>query len=96
MHKVKDFSPKQKSVIESLLRRVLSPDESISILPSRVTKEAPIGDERKLAFEKYFTQLDEMAGIVETIPDEDTDSAIDQAWERCPKPQLNRLHMIVT
>jgi hypothetical protein len=46
VHHVKDLSPNQRVAIESLLGRTLRDEESLTIRPARILKDAPTGDER--------------------------------------------------
>jgi hypothetical protein len=43
VHNVKDLSPDQRLVIEGLLGRALHDEESLTIRPARVLKDAPTG-----------------------------------------------------
>lgn len=80
-HKVKDLSSDQRLVIESLLGRQLQDDEGLNIQPSRVLKEAPVGEERSRAYAQYLTHLDMLAGRVKDIPDDELDAIIDEACD---------------
>lgn len=77
-HKVIDLSPDQRHAIEGLLGRPLSDDEGLNIQPSHVLKDAPIGDERKSAFDQYLGNLDELAHRAHGAEDE-LDALIDEA-----------------
>jgi hypothetical protein len=44
VHHVKDLSPNQRVAIENLLGRTLSDEESLTIRPARILKDAPVGD----------------------------------------------------
>jgi hypothetical protein len=80
-HKVSDLSPDQRHTIEGLLGRQLAEDEGLSIVPSRILKDAPAGDERKEAFDQYLSHLDKLARRAEGI-ENDLDTAIDEACDR--------------
>ena len=80
-HKVKDLSSDQRLVIESLLGRQLQDDEGLNIQPSRVLKEAPVGEERSRAYAQYLSHLDMLAGRVKDIPDDELDAIIDEACD---------------
>jgi hypothetical protein len=79
VHHVKDPSPNQRVVIENLLGRALLDDESPTIRPVRVLKDAPTGKERARAFRRYQDDLDRLADRVKDVPEADTDAAIDEA-----------------
>jgi len=80
-HKVKDLSSDQGLVLESLLGRQLQDDEGLNIQPSRVLKEAPVGEERSRAYAQYLSHLDMLAGRVKDIPDDELDAIIDEACD---------------
>jgi hypothetical protein len=79
VHHVKDLSPDQKLAIESILGRSLSEDESLTIRPAKVTKDAPAGEERVRRFRQYTADLDQIAGRVKDVPEDEIDAAIDEA-----------------
>ncbi len=79
VHHVKDLSPNQRVAIENLLGRTLSDEESLTIRPARILKDAPTGDERARAFRRYQDHLDLLADRVKDVPEEDIDAAIDEA-----------------
>ena len=80
-HKVKDLSPDQRLAIESLLGRSLADDEGLNIQPSRVLKEAPVGEERSRAYDQYLGHLDTLARRTENVPDDELDAVIDEACD---------------
>jgi len=79
VHNVKDLSPDQRLAIESLLGRALHDEESLTIRPARVLKDAPSGAERTRSFRQYLDHLDTLAGRVEDVPEAEIDAAIDDA-----------------
>lgn len=76
---VKDLSAQQRIAIESLLGRALHDEESLTIRPSRIIKDAPTGEERARLFRQYQKHLDELADRVKDVPDKDIETAIDEA-----------------
>ena len=79
VHQVKDLSADQRLVIESLVGRPLRDDESLTIRPSHVLKEAPTGEERERLFAQYQDHLDKLAGRVTHVSDDELEAAIDEA-----------------
>ena len=79
VHHVKDLSPNQRVAIEHLLGRALSDEESLTIRPARIVKDAPTGDERAHSFRRYQDHLDLMANRVKDVPEEAIDAAIAEA-----------------
>jgi hypothetical protein len=80
-HKVKDLLPDQRLAIESLLGRSLADDEGLNIQPSRVLKDAPTGEERARAYDQYLGHLDTLAERTDDLPDEQLDTATDEACD---------------
>jgi hypothetical protein len=80
-HKVKDLSPDQRLAIESLLGRRLADDEGLNIQPSRILKEAPEGEERKRAYQRYLSHSDALADRAAQVSDDELDGAIDEACD---------------
>jgi len=81
VHHVKDLSPNQRVAIENLLGRTLSDEESLTIRPARILKDAPVGDERTQAFSRYQNHLDLLADRVKDVPEDEIDAAIDEALQ---------------
>lgn len=81
LHNVKDLSPDQRLAIESLLGRALNDEESLTIRPVRVLKDAPSGSERTRLFHIYLDHLDTLAGRVKDVPEAEIDAAIDEAMQ---------------
>lgn len=79
VHHVKDLSPNQRVAIESLLGRTLRDEESLTIRPARILKDAPTGDERARAFRRYQDHLGLLADRVKNVPEAEIDAAIDEA-----------------
>jgi len=79
VHRAKDLSPNQRVAIENLLGRTLRDEESLTIRPARILKDAPTGDERARAFRRYQDHLEMLADRVRDVPEEDIDAAIDEA-----------------
>jgi hypothetical protein len=79
VHNVKDLSPDQRLVIEGLLGRALHDEESLTIRPARVLKDAPTGAERTRLFRTYLDHLDALAGRMKDVPEAEIDAAIDDA-----------------
>jgi hypothetical protein len=81
VHNVKDLSPGQRLAIEGLLGRPLSDEESLTIRPARVLKDAPSATERTRSFRQYLDHLDTLAGRVKDVPEAEIDAAIDEAMQ---------------
>lgn len=81
VHHVKDIPVSQRQAIEGLLGRPLHDDESLIIRPSHVLKEAPAGEVRARLFRRYQDHLDQLAGRVGDVPEDEIDAAIDEAVE---------------
>jgi hypothetical protein len=79
IHHVKDLSPNQRLAIENLLGRALQDEESLTIRPARILKDAPTGEERVRAFRRYQDDLDRIADRVKDVPEAEIDAAIDEA-----------------
>ena len=79
VHQVKDLSADQRLAIESLVGRPLRDDESLTIRPSHILKEAPTGKEREHSFRQYQDHLDELARRVTNVSDDEIEAAIDEA-----------------
>jgi hypothetical protein len=78
-HHVKELSSTQRSAIESLLGRALRDNESVTIRPAVVLKDAPKGEERVRLAHQYQQHLDELAERVKAVPEEEIDAAIEEA-----------------
>jgi hypothetical protein len=78
---VKDLSPDQRLAIENLLGRALRDEESLTIRPARILKDAPTGEERARAYRRYQDDLDRMADRVKDVPEGEIDAAIDEALQ---------------
>jgi hypothetical protein len=81
VHNVKDLSADQRLAIESLLGRALRDEESLTIRPAQVLKDAPSGAERIRLFRKYLDHLDALAARVRDVPEAEIDAAIDDAMQ---------------
>ena len=79
VHNVKALSPDQRLAIESPLGRALHDEESLTIRPARVVKDAPSGAERTRLFRTYLDHLDTLAGPVQDVSEAEIDAAIDDA-----------------
>jgi hypothetical protein len=79
VHHVKDLSSDQRLAIESLLGRSLRDNESVTIRPAVVGKDAPQGEERARLVRQYQKHLDTLAERVSDVPEEEIDQAIDEA-----------------
>ena len=79
VHHVKDLSADQRLAIESLLGRPLHDQESITIRPARILKDAPVGAERACLFRRYQDHLDQLADRVKDVPEDEIDALIDEA-----------------
>jgi hypothetical protein len=79
VHHVKELSSTQRIAIESLLGRALRDNESVTIRPAVVLKDAPRGEERARLAHQYQRHLDELAERVKGVPEEEIDAAIDEA-----------------
>jgi len=58
---------------------VLRDDESLTIRPARILRQAPSGQDRERAFRLYRDYLDLLARRVKAVPEEEIDGAIDEA-----------------
>jgi hypothetical protein len=88
VHQVKDLSADQRLAIESLVGRPLRDDESLTIRPSHILKEAPTGKERERLFRQYQDHLDELARRVTNVSEDEIEAAIDEAVKHVrPKPE---------
>ena len=79
IHHVKDLSPDQKLAIEGILGRSLREDESLTIRPAKMIKDAPTGEERVRLFGQYTADLDHIDGGVKDVPEDEIDAAIEMA-----------------
>jgi hypothetical protein len=79
VHNVKDLSVDQRLAIESLLGRALRDEESLTIRPARILKDAPTGGERTRLFARYLDNLDALAERAKDVPEAEIDAAIDEA-----------------
>jgi hypothetical protein len=84
VHRVKDLSADQRLAIESLVGRPLRDDESLTIRPSHILKEAPTGKERDRLFRQYQAHLDELARRVTNVSDDEIEAAVDEAIRYMP------------
>jgi hypothetical protein len=77
----RDLSAPVKAALENLLGRPLQDDELVSL---RVYKshEAPLGEARRDAARTLEEQLDRMAGKVKDVPQNEFETAIDEALEQ--------------
>jgi hypothetical protein len=82
VHNVKDLSSDQRLAIENLLGRALRDEESLTIRPARILKDAPTGDERARVFDRYLGHLDVLAERAKNVPESEIDAAIDEAVEQ--------------
>lgn len=78
---VKDLSPDQKVVIEGIVGRALRDDESLTIRPSKIIKQAPQGADRTASSRQYLGSLDRIAERVKDVPEDELDAAIDEALD---------------
>jgi hypothetical protein len=81
MVQVKNLSADQRIAVESILGRTLRDEESLIIRPARMLKDAPATAERAHWFRRYQDQLDTFAERVKDIPENEIDSAIEEAVE---------------
>ena len=80
-HRVRDLSSEQRLAIESLIGRKLQDDEGLSIQPSHILHEAPVGEERSRAYASYLDHLDMLSTRASEIPDPELDAVIDAACD---------------
>lgn len=80
VHHVKDLSPDQPIALEGLLGRTLRADESLTIRPAVVLKDAPVGEEHLRLARQYLRHLDILAERVKDVPDEELDAVIQEAF----------------
>ena len=78
-HPVRNLSPEQRLALESLLGRGLRDDEGVSIQPSHILQEAPIGAERSRAYQDYLASLDRLSMRAADTDDDAMDAAINEA-----------------
>jgi hypothetical protein len=64
----------------------LHEDEGLSIQPSRILKEAPVGEERAKAYREYLADCDRLAKKAEHVSDEEFDALIDEAHHQARHP----------
>ena len=76
---VKNLPADQRKAIENLLGRALRDEESLTIRPARILKDAPTGEERAHLFHQYQDHLNRLANRVEDVPEDEIDAAIDEA-----------------
>jgi hypothetical protein len=81
VHHVRDLSVDQRLAIESLLGRPLREEESVTVRPSLILKEAPVGEERVRAAQKLKGHLDLLAARVKDVPEDEIERAVDEAIE---------------
>lgn len=81
-HRVKDLSSDQRIALENLIGRSLQEDEGLNIQPSRVLKEAPVGEERSYAYDRYLRDLDQIAQRARDVPDAELETIIDEACDQ--------------
>jgi L-lactate utilization protein LutC len=70
-----------KAAIESLLGRRLEDDEQVSVQAFR-PHEAPQGEARRHAARRLEEHLDQMAGKVKDVSEEEMEAALDEALEQ--------------
>ncbi len=77
----RDLSAPVKAALEILLGRPLQDDEQVSL---RVYKshEAPLGEARRDAARRLEEHLDRMAGKAKDVPQNEIETAIDEALEQ--------------
>jgi hypothetical protein len=80
-HKVSELSSDQRIALEALVGRSLRDDESLVVRPCRVIKPAPQGEARVKAAQAYLANLDMLAGRVKDVPEDEIDSAIEEACD---------------
>ena len=80
-HRVRDLSSEQRLAIETLIGRKLQEDEGLSIQPSHILHEAPVGEERSRAYASYLDHLDMLSTRASEIPDPELDAVIDAACD---------------
>ncbi len=81
IHHVKDMSAMQRIAIENLLGRALMDDESLTIRPARMIKDAPTGAARVEAFRQYQQNLDKLADRVRKVPEPALAAALEEALQ---------------
>ena len=79
IHHVRDLSSDQRLAFESLLGRMLGENESVTIRPEVVLKEAPTGDDRARLFRRYLDHLNVLAERVNDVPEKEIEEAIEVA-----------------
>ena len=73
--------------IESILGRSLREDESLTIRPANVIRDAPTGEERTRRFGRYAADLDRIAEHVKDVPEDEIEAAIDEAVRNAHRPE---------
>lgn len=78
IHKASDLPPHVKSAVEQLLGRSIEADEEVSVVATPPRQPISSADRASIA-RKLQSFLERRAEKVRAIPDEEMDSAIDEA-----------------
>ena len=78
IHKASELRPDVKSAVEQLLGRPIEPDEEVSVIATPPQQPASSADRAVIA-RKLQRFLEQRAEKVRDVPDEEIDSAIDEA-----------------
>ena len=76
LRKVTELPPETRHAVESILGRSLQEDEAVSV---NVYKPAPTGAMREEISRRLLGRIDKTAQKVQGVPEEEIDSAIDEA-----------------
>lgn len=81
IHRVSNLSPDQKAVLEGLIGRTFEEGDSVKIEPTRVIKEAPTGEARRIAHENLMRSMDRIAEKAKDVDPDELEAAIEEACE---------------
>lgn len=80
LRKAGDLTPPVRAAFESVLGRHLGDDETVSI-NAYSRRAAPTGAAREAAYQRLLQFGDQLAQRVRNVPEQEIDSAIDEAVE---------------
>ncbi len=81
IHRVSNLSPDQRAVLEGLIGRTFEEGASVRIEPTRVIKEAPTGEARKIAHENLMRSMDRIAEKAKGVDPDELEAAIEEVCE---------------
>ncbi len=86
IHKADELPSEARRVVESVLGRVLEPDEEVSIM-AFAPREAPTGKVRQELARQLEHRIAKTTEAVRDVPDEDQEAVIDEALHHT-RPKL--------